>query len=350
MNVVSDTLEYLGWRKLPHHHHKHTAPNISFLPHIFAMTTTTTPTSSQLHNYTDRQSPLHSYRIWQSPQSSPNDSFDSSKIWIIFVHGGAWRDPLQTCADIEPTTTHLLPHASIAGIISLNYRLSPYDSHPTEPSDPSDADRNVTHPTHLHDIASGIKYVIDKHAVKRWIGVGHSCGATLLSQYASLEKDNSKRQHLEPESLILTAGIYSLPLFLTNHSVPRCPANVAQIYADIVSSAFGDDKATYQAVSPVALKYDTQTWEKGKLIVLAHSYEDELVERQQRDVMCVALDRQGWGIVMEDGDEEGDVSASEGKRILEVRDIKGEHDFVWQDGGELARLIAEVVGRLSGMK
>jgi hypothetical protein len=86
-------------------------------------------------------------------------------------------------------------------------------------------------------------------------------------------------------------------------------------------------------------------WANGKLFVLAHSYEDELVERAQRDVMCVALDREGWSIVMEDGDEEGDVAV--GGRVLEVRDIKGRHDFVWRDGEECARLIEEVVGRLT---
>ena len=46
-----------------------------------------------------------------------------------------------------------------------------------------------------------------------------------------------------------------------------------------------------------------------------------------------------------DGDEEGDVAV--GGRVLEVRDIKGRHDFVWRDGEECARLIEEVVGRLT---
>jgi kynurenine formamidase len=32
--------------------------------------------------------------------------------------------------------------------------------------------------------------------------------------------------------------------------------------------------------------------------------------------------------------------------VLEVRDIQGTHDFVWEDGVECAKLIAEVVARL----
>jgi hypothetical protein len=78
--------------------------------------------------------------------------------------------------------------------------------------------------------------------------------------------------------------------------------------------------------------------------VLAHSYEDGLVERAQRDVMCVALDREGWGIVMEEGDEEGMLAG--GGRVLEVRDLKGAHDWVWEDGEQVARLLGDAVVRL----
>lgn len=148
-----------------------------------------------------------------------------------------------------------------------------------------------------------------------------------------------------PEALILNAGIYNLPLFLRNHSPPACPDNIAEIYQTIVHGAFGDDPKVWQDVSPVAGKYGKESWRNGKLIVLMHSYEDELVERQQRDVMCVALDREGWSIVMEDGDDEADVAV--GGRVLEVRDVKGKHDFVWRDGEQCARLIEEVVQRLA---
>jgi kynurenine formamidase len=38
----------------------------------------------------------------------------------------------------------------------------------------------------------------------------------------------------------------------------------------------------------------------------------------------------------------------EGRRVLEVRDIRGAHDFVWEDGEQSAMLIAGVVERLGG--
>jgi kynurenine formamidase len=147
-----------------------------------------------------------------------------------------------------------------------------------------------------------------------------------------------------PDALVLSAGIYNVPLFLRNHSAPTCPDEIEAIYTSIVHGAFGPDGSVYQGVSPVAGRYGKETWANGKVVVLAHSYDDELVERTQRDVMCVALDREGWGIVMEDGDEEADVRT--GARVLEVRDIEGRHDFGWRDGVQSAKILAELVDRL----
>ncbi|KAH7085756.1 Alpha/Beta hydrolase protein [Paraphoma chrysanthemicola] len=295
--------------------------------------------------YGDSTSRLQTLDIWL-PQTPSNAD---ASLWIVFIHGGAWRDPTQTSTNYaSPTLSHLssTPLPSIAGFASLNYRLSPYPTHSSDPSSPSDSDRNVTHPTHLRDVAAGIACLRKEYGLRRWIGVGHSCGATLLSQYVSgIGLDDEEKEAPGPEGLILTAGIYNLPLFLRNHSPPACPENIAQIYTDIVAGAFGSKSTAYMAVSPVAGKYSPQTWRNGKLMVLAHSYEDELVERAQRDVMCVALDREGWSIVMEDGDDEANVA--EGKRVLEVRDVKGKHDFVWEDGEECAKLIVEVVQRLA---
>jgi kynurenine formamidase len=200
------------------------------------------------------------------------------------------------------------------------------------------------HPTHINDVATAIAFLKRDYGVKRWIGFGHSCGATMLCHYVSgigLEGDKEGG----PEGLILSAGIYNIPLFIRNHSPPACSEEISQIYNTIVQGAFGTDSSVYPSVSPVTAKYGKDQWKNGKLIVLAHSYDDELVERSQRDVMCVAFDREGWSIVMEDGDDEADVGTS--GRVLEVRDIKGRHDFGWRDGEQAAQLILEVVERLT---
>lgn len=200
----------------------------------------------------------------------------------------------------------------------------------------------------MRDVALALRFLANEYGMKAWVGAGHSCGATLLLQHvsgiglASAEQDEALGGG--PEGLVLLCGIYNIPLLLQNHNPPTCPEHISQIYRDFIAGAFGQDGKAYRAVSPAAGRYSTREWPNGKLVVLAHSYEDELIERQQRDVMCVTLDREGWGVVMEVGDGEADVG--QGSRVLEVRDLKGGHDWIWEDGEQVAKLLADVVGRL----
>lgn len=168
----------------------------------------------------------------------------------------------------------------------------------------------------------------------------------LLQLVAGMGLDAEDTRVPGPEALLLLEGIYNFPLLLRNHMPPVCPEHIARIYEEFIAGAFGEDRSVYQGVSPVAGKYDGRQWPEGKLMVVCHSYEDELVERAQRDVLCVALDREGWSIVMEEGDEEDEVRA-EGRRVLNVRDLKGGHDWIWEDGEQIAKLIGEIVQRLS---
>lgn len=270
------------------------------------------------------------------------------KIWIIYVHGGAWRDPAQDSKCVEPTIKKLQSHhpdalGHVAGIISLNYRLSPYPSHPTSPSSPTDPQRNVQHPEHIQDVQRAIKYLKTHYNIHRWIGVGHSCGATLLLQQVAgiglsqLSASDSKSTSdsvnaIGPEALVLLEGIYDIPLLLQNHTPPACPPSISQIYYDIVQGAFGD-ASTYSAVSPVSGKYEMESWADGRLVVLAHSPDDELVEEEQRVVLLKRLEKDGW-------------ARGKGERVLELKNLKGGHDEIWEEGTQIAQLIAEVVSRL----
>ncbi|PVI07112.1 alpha/beta-hydrolase [Periconia macrospinosa] len=335
-----------------------------------------------------REEPLHygpgrlqTYTIWRTPSpTAPTPSLSTSlqqqqqqqqpPLWILYVHGGAWRDPLQSSANILPTLHHLttlFEHAPaladparFAGVLSIDYRLSPYPAHPTAPSDPADDQRNVRHPEHVRDLAAAVAHVKREHNVKRWVGVGHSCGATMLLHYIAgiglspsstssfLEQGfgfDVEKRNQGLEALILLEGIYSLPRLLTNHEPPSCPEHIAQIYRDLARGAFGEDPdgVVYENVSPVAGDYKLQTWVDGKLIIVGYSGEDELVEREQGEVLMRRLEEQGWSKVK--GRDADDEMVTE-KRVVELKELKGTHDFVWRDGRQIAGLIAEVVGRL----
>ncbi|KAL1791912.1 hypothetical protein ACET3X_009663 [Alternaria dauci] len=315
------------------------------------MTATAFPRHIPSIPYSDPPSRLQTLDVWLPRPLEETSKNANNAIWLVYVHGGAWRDPLIESQSFEPTIKHLVTSHSatldnIAGVASLNYRLSPYPDHATQPSTPGDPERSSKHPQHVRDVAHGIRYLQREYGMKRWIGVGHSCGATLLCQLISAVGLTAELiPSPQPEALILISGIYNLSLLLRNHLPPTTPEYISEIYKNFVVGAFGEDQAEWQAASPVSGKYNAQQWPEGKLLMLCHSYEDELVERAQRDVMCVALDREGWNIVMEVGDDEDEVKA-EGRRVVNVRDLKGGHDWIWEDGKQIAILAAEAVERL----
>ena len=192
-----------------------------------------------------------------------------------------------------------------------------------------------------------LQYLRASHGVGStyaWIGVGHSCGATLLAQLvagmAPLPLEETKDSARGPASLVLMAGIYDLRLMLANHQPPSCPAHIAQIYEEFVQGAFGDgvaDGGGYDAVSPSHGAYAPDVCPSVKEVVLAYSPEDELIEPQQREVMAARLKLCGW---VERGQN--------GERVVEIKDLTDGHDEVWQDGRQVAGLIGEAVGRMFG--
>jgi hypothetical protein len=282
---------------------------------------------------------LQTLDIWL-PDHPPKSTPTTKPTWIIYVHGGAWRDPTQDSLCAIPTIrslvknhANLLDEGHIEGIASFNYRLSPYPSHGTDPSAPDDQDRNVCHPAHVQDVYYALEFLIKEYEIERWVGVGHSCGATLLLQLPLVSGVSSVVQRTL-EGLVLLAGIYDVPAFLKNHSVPGCPENIAAIYRRIVEGAFGLEAREYEKVSPVGMgKKDL--W--GRLVALGYSVEDGLVESQQREAMLGKYLQEGWTRSEDTG---------EGAKVVEVKNITMGHDEVWEDGGQVASLIAEVTGRL----
>ncbi|KAF9740940.1 hypothetical protein PMIN06_005921 [Paraphaeosphaeria minitans] len=267
-------------------------------------------------------------------------------VWIIYVHGGAWRDPTQDSLCAVPTLRALADkHADlfqrsgerrIAGIASLNYRLSPYPNHPTDPSAPEDEDRNVTHPRHVEDVRDAITYLLGEYKVECWIGVGHSCGATLLLQLPLICTEEDTKIRETQWGMVLLAGIYDIPTFLAEHTPPHCPENIARIYVDIVAGALGEDDSVYRKLSPFWVPKGA-LW--GRRVVLGHSKEDELVEPKQGDVMFRRYNADGWVRDPFDG-------VAKGEKVIDVRELTMGHDEVWENGVQVADLIAEVVAKV----
>ncbi|CAD0082887.1 unnamed protein product, partial [Aureobasidium vineae] len=174
------------------------------------------------------------------PKRQPEDP--QQAVWLVYIHGGAWRDPMIDRKSLNAALDMILeddqPH-NVAGFVSLDYRLSPYPSHPTSPSSPDDDSRNVQHPEHLNDILAALFFLgtntgeetrlksggtvrlPDTWSIMagRYVLCGHSCGATLAMQATAL-LSNGPGAIRPPVALLGMEGIYDLAALVATHTHP----------------------------------------------------------------------------------------------------------------------------------
>ncbi|PKS05245.1 hypothetical protein jhhlp_008616 [Lomentospora prolificans] len=279
-----------------------------------------------LHNYA-REHELQRVATWEFPASMP----DPSARWIIFIHGGAWRDPSNTYRDFVPTIEAILssqsvPQSSIRGFASIDYRLSTHPSHPQDPATPADRLRCAKHPDHIRDVCLALRYLQAKYNVRdKYILIGHSVGATLAFQllmggqatgHGSSELTGTDSLPL-PAAIVGVAGIYEFYDFAHRHGGP---------YITMVEGALGADHSKWNAAAPLKASY-VDRWPGDRRTLLSYSVEDSLV----------------------DGDPETTAMAdrlrSDGIHT-DITLIQGEHDFAWQDGKQIAALVAQIHGNL----
>lgn len=271
----------------------------------------------------------------------PTSSEDRDRVWVVYVHGGAWFDPYQTASTFDKAQDLLLKSKSIdkiAGFASINYRLSPAPLHPTNPSNPGDAARNAKHPEHVNDVLAAILHLQETYRFQgRYVLAGHSCGACLVLQvamkrYWSSQYESNPALELNvvpPLALVGLEGIYDIPALVKYHKSQT-------LYRNFVESAFGANESDWVAVSPTNSSLE-QSWEDGKLVVIAHSHEDELCEWEQPELMIKSLASQKF-------------EESSGSRRMHLLELKGRHDQVWEEGKEVARAIEFAIAELMDME
>ena len=238
-----------------------------------------------------------------------------------YIHGGAWRDPLITSKSITSAVAHLQPKGtSIAGLASINYRLSAYPSTGQSISS-ARAAGGVKHPTHLEDVMTAISWLQNQYGFKEnYVLVGHSCGATLafqtvmgISAPRSAKSADQSELYL-PLAVVGVEGIYDLKMLLENHAEHP-------IYREFIEEAFGPDRSEWAKASPTSGRF-AKTWPNGRVAVLAHSKDDGLVDWSQTETMSDRL----WA------------EKRKGRRDI-VISLTGQHDEIWEHGQELAKAI-----------
>ncbi|KAL4809666.1 Alpha/Beta hydrolase protein [Aspergillus unguis] len=279
--------------------------------------------------------------------------------WVILIHGGAWRDPTQTStsyllpalrifssASSTPNQHPSLP-SSISGIASISYRLSAHPAHPQDlPATLPSRKQVAKHPDHLRDVQAAMEFLQREFGFgERYVLVGHSCGATLAFQAVMGSLSSSPPsgmngmtngegagknvgegfEYAKPLAILGMAGVYDLRLLRDSHTD-------ISAYQEFIAGAFGDKEDVWDAVSPAVVTgpQGVEGWEAGKIVVLAHSKDDELCDLAQSDRMRGSLKR--W---------EG-----ESKREVHFLSIEGKHDEAWEKGEELARGILYTIEQL----
>lgn len=282
--------------------------------------------------------------VWipAGPSSSPPDDLALLQgTWVIYIHGGAWRDPAVTSSSFEPTLEKLFKsHDSIlskvAGFASISYTLSPYPNHPSDPSPPKDPkvpvdnSRMGRHPDHILDVLRALSFLQAKGGFgDNYVLLGHSCGATLAFQVLEdLARWGAEAQRLElvkPKTVIGLNGLYDLPTLIRDPGEKH--AAWKWIYEELTRGAFGDDEKTWYEASPVSVKDRVREWgQKDGRVFLVQSKEDSLVPyRQLEDFLS------SWQSSRASGVEVTELPAS------------GDHDEMWEKADRMAEIVAEVL-------
>ncbi|KAK9368650.1 Alpha/Beta hydrolase protein [Lipomyces kononenkoae] len=199
--------------------------------------------------------------------------------WVVYIHGGAWRDPSQTKDMGVPILRQSLPTAW--GGMTLDYRLSPA----------------VRHPTHLDDVLAALKFLVTEHGefISHIMIIGHSAGACLALQVLATligeRKANGDGIFMSLRDRIKVVvgieGIYDLVKLGIEY-----PS-----YKGFISEAFGDDEELWGEASPSSFQWSRDSAFKSR-IVLVQSTGDQLLSTNQTNLMNSILDDGGWKPVL----------------------------------------------------
>lgn len=213
-----------------------------------------------------------------------------SNLWLIFLHGGAWRDPRNDHHNGDKLLSTLINKfpTKVSGA-SIDYRLSkPLDG----------PQKGAMHPDFTIDALSALLYLNSKYKIDNFVLIGHSAGAfislqcfinpsiLLSSSPSSLSDiDTSKIPPLMSKCLAVfgIAGIYSLPLLITEE-----PS-----YSSFLDPAFGPDQSKWESASVVPYTNSNSApnlfpSSNFKLVAI-YSPEDELLNSKYQPSKVVEL-------------------------------------------------------------
>lgn len=274
-------------------------------------------------HYTYGTNILQSYDVY-IPQGTHQHERNSEKYWLVYIHGGYFRDLTVNSTSVQPSinileaqnTTNLTNTLDqIAGVASLNYRLSAFPG-VQPPNTPPNEVQNVSWPDHFNDVVAGLKDLSQRHPIDgRYVVSGHSVGAQMAFLAALRTLNDSDIP--KPVAVLGVSGIYDFPQILrTNPEYTNLTLNAIK------------DPALLGSASPAEYPSFLYSQLNLRAIVLAHSHDDGLVPWDQVETM--------------------DAVVKDAAKLEEIFTLQGAHNSIWGGGVQLARAFAETLALLSG--
>lgn len=266
---------------------------------------------------------LQSYDVY-IPERTTCQSSHINKHWLVYIHGGYFRDLTVNSSSVQPaiqvlesrnTTnfTNAIDH--VAGIASINYRLSAFPGVQDPATTPPNELQNASWPDHLNDVVAGLKHLDKVHSVDgRYVVSGHSVGAQMafLSALRTLNDSGIPK----PVAVLGVSGIYDFPQILeTNPEYTNLTLNGIK------------DPALLGSASPAEYSPSLYAQLNLEAVVLAHSHDDGLVPWDQVDTMYA---------VVKDA----------AKREAKIVTLQGAHNSIWGGGVQLAKAFTETLALL----
>ncbi|KAI2634537.1 alpha/beta-hydrolase [Xylaria nigripes] len=288
-----------------------------------------------LHHYAS-QSCLQKLGVWEVDARN--------KYWVVYIHGGAWRDPRITHETFVPSIDQIISTSAddgmIAAFASVDYRLSPHPEFPQDPTTtPADQYRHARHPDHLDDLRSALVFLQRTYGFgSNYLLVGHSAGATLAFQLLATSPPGPASAGLVqpalPAAIIGFGGVYDLT---------GINERFDGAYAPFLKGAFGEDPAGWDRASATGFSGNyAERWADGKLVLLGWSPDDSLVDEPEIDNMARRL-RDRDGFLLED-----ERTGAKGEKTLFVfKDLRGGHHELWRGGEHVARMVWFVLRKLN---
>lgn len=195
---------------------------------------------------------------------------------LILIHGGAWRDPNNTCDDFDDFVSEWRKYSAISNfrVYSIDYKLS--------------SEKNAQFPDLVLDILKAVNTIkvdfeedSDEDSFE-YILCGHSVGSTIITQILEF-KDILKNDGLNFEieipffsKVILLDGIYNITLLLEEYPD----------YEFFITEHFGNSEKGKQSCNSISSgkKLSEESlggWYFLQKIIIVQSTKDELLSTKQ---------------------------------------------------------------------